>query len=269
MISCESIKRYCKDDISLIENYEKAMNDKMEVWDCHHRLETHDENGNIRAKGSDLTVDELIAQNIYYNRPAKELIFLPKREHLRLHQSLRIMSEETKKKLSVINTGKIVPDYVREKLSITSTGRHHSEETKQLLSKQRTGEGNGMYGKDPWNKGKENPYSNDTLQKMSDSHKGFVIKDETKRKLSETFSKMKWWTNGDINKRSIECPGEGWYLGRSGNFKDKISITKKSQHITTKGSKDFHWYNNGIIELSSKSCPEGFVPGRLKKLNRY
>ena len=260
-----NLDKICCEDISLIENYESAVSDKTEMWDCHHRLETHDENGNVRTKGSDLTVDELIARNIYYNRPAKELIFLPKREHLRLHQSLRIMSEETKKKLSIINTGKIVPDYVKEKLSITSTDRHHSEETKQLLSKQLTGKGNGMYGKDPWNKGKENPYSMDTLQKMSNSHKGFVTREETKVKLSETFSKMKWWTNGDINKRSTECPGDGWYLGRSGDFKNKISTTKKSQHIITEGSKGLHWYNNGIVEISSKTCPKGFVSGRLKK----
>lgn len=112
-----NLDKFCCEDISLIENYESAISDKTEMWDCHHRLETHDENGNVRTKGSDLTVDELIARNIYYYRPAKELIFLPKREHLRLHQSLRIMSEETKKKLSIINTGKTVPDYVREKLS--------------------------------------------------------------------------------------------------------------------------------------------------------
>ena len=71
--------------------------------------------------------------------------------------------------------------------------------------------------------------------------------------------------NGNINKRSTECPGDGWYLGRSGDFKNKISTTKKSQHIITKGSKGLHWYNNGIVEISSKTCPKGFVPGRLKK----
>ena len=24
-----------------------------------------------------------------------------------------------------------------------------------------------------------------------------------------------------------------------------------------------HWYNNGIISVHRKECPEGFVPGRL------
>ena len=40
MISKRSAKAYCRDDISLIENYDKAIADKTQVWDCHHRRET-------------------------------------------------------------------------------------------------------------------------------------------------------------------------------------------------------------------------------------
>ncbi len=25
----------------------------------------------------------------------------------------------------------------------------------------------------------------------------------------------RWWTNGQINKRGIECPGEDWFIGRT------------------------------------------------------
>lgn len=32
-------KKYCCEDISLIENYEKAVNDKTQTWCCHHKLE--------------------------------------------------------------------------------------------------------------------------------------------------------------------------------------------------------------------------------------
>ena len=39
---------YCRGDISKIENYDKAIADTKTVWHCHHRLETHDENGNRR-----------------------------------------------------------------------------------------------------------------------------------------------------------------------------------------------------------------------------
>jgi hypothetical protein len=38
MISEYRAKKYCADDISLIENYDKAINDSA-IWDCHHRDE--------------------------------------------------------------------------------------------------------------------------------------------------------------------------------------------------------------------------------------
>ena len=41
----DNLDKICCEDISLIENYESAISDKTEMWDCHHRLETHDENG--------------------------------------------------------------------------------------------------------------------------------------------------------------------------------------------------------------------------------
>lgn len=37
-------------------------------------------------------------------------------------------------------------------------GKSHSEETKKKISKLRSGEGNGMFGKIPWNKGKKLHY---------------------------------------------------------------------------------------------------------------
>lgn len=39
MISIQGAKQKCKDNISLIENYEQAVNDKSQMWVCHHRLE--------------------------------------------------------------------------------------------------------------------------------------------------------------------------------------------------------------------------------------
>lgn len=41
MINIGSTKAYCKDDITKIENYEKAIADKTQTWAIHHRLETH------------------------------------------------------------------------------------------------------------------------------------------------------------------------------------------------------------------------------------
>ena len=62
-----------------IENYEKAKNDNFKYWDCHHRLELHPD-GSLRY-----TKDSLIKLDLYFNRPAQELIFLRHDEHAKLH----------------------------------------------------------------------------------------------------------------------------------------------------------------------------------------
>lgn len=76
MIGKQTIKKYCCEDISLIENFDIAVNSP-DKWDCHHRKEI--ENGRI------VSVKELKEQGLYYNRPAEELIFLSKIEHMSLH----------------------------------------------------------------------------------------------------------------------------------------------------------------------------------------
>lgn len=67
-----------------IENYELAKADDFKGWHCHHRLETHTADGNRRKV--DLSREELIAMNMYYNRPANELIFMKAGEHISLHK---------------------------------------------------------------------------------------------------------------------------------------------------------------------------------------
>ena len=140
-------KQYCK-DYENIENYEKAKADDFKNWECHHRLETHNYDGERRL--IDIKAAELKALGMYYNRPADELIFLRKGEHT----ALRKVSEETKKKMSEVRKGK----------------------------------------------------------KFSEEHK---------KKLSEA----------------------------------------KKGNTATKGTR---WYNNGKINIMSKECPPGFVPGRLR-----
>ena len=39
MINEGCAKKYCCEDLSLIENYELAINDQTQTWDCHHRGE--------------------------------------------------------------------------------------------------------------------------------------------------------------------------------------------------------------------------------------
>ena len=115
MINERFAKSYCKDDISLIENYEKAVNDATQTWHCHHRRET------IYSKSGLKEIGE------YYNRPACELIFLTPFEHNRLHHL---------GKPSCMN-GKHRSEETRKKISESKKGKHRSAEARKKMSEAR------------------------------------------------------------------------------------------------------------------------------------
>lgn len=114
MINLHDVKKYCT-DYTKIENYELAIADNSQIWECHHKLEIGQDYLN--------SCDELKMMNLYYNRPAEELIFLTVKEHRKVHGinhagyrngmfgkepwNLGIkQSEETRKKISISMTGK-------------------------------------------------------------------------------------------------------------------------------------------------------------------
>lgn len=144
-----AIKRVCKDDQSLIENYDKAVNDTTQIWVLHHRLELTLDGEYAHSK------EELIRLGMYYHRPYYELIFLTKSDHQKLHAHDKyretlskallghVVSEDTRKKL----LGHIVSDETRKKISEAQVGKKLSDEHKEKLS-------NAHKGKIPWNKGK-------------------------------------------------------------------------------------------------------------------
>lgn len=73
------LRRFCK-EYWKIENYEQAVNDKENLWICHHRLELTLDNELVH------TPKELKRMGMYYNRPYFELIFLKKKDHDVLHK---------------------------------------------------------------------------------------------------------------------------------------------------------------------------------------
>lgn len=138
MISIILAHAYCKEDISLIENYEQAINDKDNKWECHHRLEVHNDYQN--------TKDEMIMMNLYYNRPASELIFLTKSDHQKLHMnnlptSYRIkmsksckgkkQSEEAKRKIAEFRRGFKFSEEARLKMSRSKLGMKYNTKNKK------------------------------------------------------------------------------------------------------------------------------------------
>ena len=187
MINENSAKAFCKDDISLIENYDKAVADKNCVWHCHHRRET------IYSRSGLIEIGE------YYNRPACELIFLTPNEHHKLHNLGKHHSAETCKKMSEAHKGKHNSAEARKKMSEAHKGKSLLAETRKKISEARKGKS----------------LSAETRKKMSESLKGSTFSEETRTKISES-------------------------------------------------NKGKHWYNNGVKCIKAKTCPEGFVPGRIK-----
>ena len=83
MINEYYAKRFCSEEISLIENYHEAIADQTRTWDIHHRREC-DENGRTL-----FTKKQLIDMGLYLNRPASELIFVTRSMHWKLHREQR------------------------------------------------------------------------------------------------------------------------------------------------------------------------------------
>ena len=149
-----------------------------------------------------------------------------------------VVSEETRRKKSEATKGKNNPFYnkshseeSRRKISEAAKGENnywcgksHSNETKKKISQANKGENHPLYGKS---------HSEETKIKMSEVKKGKCFSEEHRRKISAAttgknhpqYGKRgketpaygkKWWNDGCGNaKRSVECPGENWVLGRS------------------------------------------------------
>ena len=100
MINEKYAKSFCCEDISLIENYDKAIADTTQTWHCHHR-------GEVLPCGR-FSVDDLKKFGLYYKRPASELIFLTPFAHLKLHKGGVHISEATKKAMSEAHSKKIL-----------------------------------------------------------------------------------------------------------------------------------------------------------------
>lgn len=161
MINEKRVRKFCKEDLSKIKNYDKAIADTTQVWDCHHMTETW----------WNCTRKELIENECYYNRKACELIFLTHSEHARLHKKGeknpmygKTHSEETRRKIS-------------------EAAKNISDETRQKMSEAKKGENNPFFGKH---------LSEETRQKMSEAKKGRILSDETRRKLSEAKKGRTW-----------------------------------------------------------------------------
>ena len=183
MISINQAKKFCKNYMQ-IENYEKAVKDPNIKWDCHHRFE-------LKCPLYKPLVSELIANNLYYDRPAEELIFLTPSEHHKLHATYN-------------NRFK---------------GKKHSEETKKLMSLHG---GNAFRGKHHTEEAKQK----NRLAHLGKKHdKAFCEKNRIR------YLGRKGYTNGISDKFVYECPAGFWlgrsHLGKSWKVVDGKRVYEK------------------------------------------
>ena len=137
-----------------------------------------------------------------------------------------VFSEETKRKQSEAHKGnttwlgKTHSEETKRKMSDTRKGKTHSEETKRKQSEAKKGKTFSEESKRKMSEAqKGKSLSEETRRKMSETRKGKIPSKETRRKLSEARKGQskgkKWWNDGCGNrKRMVECPGDGWRLGR-------------------------------------------------------
>ncbi len=111
MIRVTSAKSFCRDDYTKIENYKEAVNDNTQTWELHHRNEF-----TLDGKFAH-TANELKEINMYFKRPANELIFLPRSVHKSLHAKNRKISEDIRKKNSESHKGNHLSEDTRRKIS--------------------------------------------------------------------------------------------------------------------------------------------------------
>ena len=134
MIDEKVARKYCKEDISKIKNYELAIADTTQTWVCHHIL------------GEIITRQQLLEHDFYYDVPACMLKFVTRAEHTRLHKRGKHHSEESCKKMSEAHKGK-----------------HLSKETCKKMSEAHKGKSSPRKGV---------TLSDETRRKLSESHKG-------------------------------------------------------------------------------------------------
>ena len=109
-----------------------------------------------------------------------------------------VVSDETRRKMSEALKGKPRSKEIRRKISEAHRGKTHSEESRRNMSESQKGK----------------TFSEETKRKLSEAKKCKTHSEEHKRKNSEARKGKKCWNDGVVNKFSIECPGDGWRLGR-------------------------------------------------------
>lgn len=182
MIHEQNANAFCGEDISNIENYEQAADDKTQTWDCHHRAE-------VLPCGR-FGVDDLKKFGLYFHRPASELVFLTRADHLSLHFTGCRRSGETRAKISETRKERIASGEIAVDTSACHTQESSAKISAKAKERYKDRENHPMYGR---------RQSEESRRKSS---------------LTHLAKRLHWWTDGKTSVQSKDCPGKGWSRGR-------------------------------------------------------
>lgn len=169
-------------------------------------------------------------------------------------------TEETKKKIGIASRNRIISDETREKISRGNTGKRRTLEQRKLMSEQRSGNGNPFYGK---------RHTEETRQRLSESHqglepwnKGKTMTEEQKRNMygqdhqgakNPAYGKV-CVTNGVNNRRVSEelvdnYLENGWWKGMTADRSNVPAITwsESSRKKLSESQTGMMFVNNGEV----------------------
>ena len=232
-------KNFSKKVIAVCNSYDKLNILETVYIELYKSIGKAEYNIDKGGKGAHHPVESLIQQSKslkrYYKTKEGKLF----RQHLHEINIGKGCSQETKELIKKKSNNYWNSPEGQKQKQINSErhkGRKHSEEQIEKARISNTGKKRTV---------EQNKANSERIKKL--------WKDSKYRKqLSDSHKKLKWWTDGENNVQSRECP-PGFRHGRS---------SKAMSNVAPKGRK---YYNNGIIEVMRFECPEGFVPGRCPK----
>ena len=198
---------------------------------------------------------------------ADNLVSLTAREHFICHVLLT-------KFTSGLDRSKMVKAVIMMKAADAHQPRYFNgrlyetirREYSKIKSREQQGESNTFYGK---------KHSLETRQRMSKRkkelysngkhpHIGMKRDDAARENVSRATKGLRHWTNGTVNIKSKDCPGEGWVIGRLENPNFKHSAERKETIKKMYSGGKMNWWNDGKENRRQIDCPgPDWQKGRL------